>query len=379
MTEKQRNQLLVKMTDEVAALVLRDNYLQTQAISQLEAVAPARLAIQADFMRSLEREGRLDRALEFLPAEEEIADRATARQGLVRPEISVLLAYAKIVLYDRLLASALPDDPMLKGDLQRYFPVPLQKRFLPAIETHRLRREIVATYVTNSVVNRVGPTFIPELSEKSGSSEIDVTHAYLIARDAFAMREVWAAIEALDNKIPAATQTKMHLEARHLIDRATLWFLRNLSRPIDMRRAIETYRPGIAALSESLYKLVAEAEGKVIAGNAMALKESGVPKALARKVAAFEVLAAGGYWQELAATALTEDLYTHQFNLAQNILDVAGGEAAVAQGVIEAWVEARKPRVDRLNRLLEEIRASDSVDLAMLAVANRQLRSLVAS
>ncbi len=422
MTEKQRNQLLVKMTDEVAALVLRDNYLQTQAISQIEALATSRLAVQADFIRSLEREGRLDRALEFLPDEEEIAERLTARQGLVRPEISVLLAYAKIVLYDRLLASALPDDPMLKGDLLRYFPAPLQKHYLPEIETHRLRREIVATYVTNSVVNRVGPTFIHELSEKSGASEIDVTHAYLIARDAFRMRDAWAAIEALDNKIPAATQTEMHLEARHLIGQVTLWFLRNLSRPIDMRRAIETYGPGIAALSGSLHKLVAEDDAKAIAGKAIALKESGAPKVLARKVAAFEVLAAapdivklangkveeieaigglyfalgarfgmdwlrtaaeglaaGGYWQELAATAFTEDLYTHQFHLAQNILDVAGGEATVALGVIDAWIEARKLKVDRLNRLLEEIRAADSVDLAMLAVANRQLRSLVAS
>ena len=422
MTDKQRNQLLVKMTDDVAALVLRDNYLQTQAISQIEAQATGRLALQAGFMRSLERQGRLDRGLEFLPDEEEIAERAAARRGLVRPEIAVLLAYAKIVLYDRLLDSALPDDPMLKGDLLRYFPAPLQKRFLPAIESHRLHREIVATYVTNSVVNRVGPTFIHELNEKSGSSEIDITYAYLIARDAFRMREVWAAIEALDNKIPAATQTTMHLEARHLIDQATLWFLRNLSRPIDMRRAIETYGPGIAVLSGSLYKLVTETEGKAIVHNAAALRESGVPKTLARKVAAFEVLgaapdivalangkieeieaigrlyfalgerfgmdwlraaaeglAAGGYWQELAATAFTEDLYTHQFHLAQNILDVAGGEAAVAQGVIEAWVEARQSRVDRLNSLLDEIRAGDSVDLAMLAVANRQLRSLVAS
>jgi len=422
MSEKQRNQLLEKMTDEVADLVLRDNYLQTQAISQVEALAPAHLATQADFMRSLEREGRLDRALEFLPDEEEIADRAGARLGLVRPELSVLLAYAKIVLYDQLLASTLPDDPMLKGDLVRYFPVPLHKRFLEGIESHRLAREIVATFVTNSVVNRVGPTFIHELSEKSGSSEIDVTHAYLIARDAFRMREVWAAIEALDNKIPAATQTEMHLEARQLIGRATLWFLRTLSRPIDMRRAIETYGPGIAALSGSLHKLVAEAEGKSIAAKTAALKEGGAPKTLARKVASFDVLAgapdivslargkveeieaigglyfaigarfgmdwlrgaaeglaAGGYWQELAATAFTEDLYTHQFQLSQNILEAAGGEAVVAKGIIEAWIEARKPKIDRLNRLLDEIRAADPVDISMLAVANRQLRSLVAS
>ncbi|MHA1536660.1 MAG: NAD-glutamate dehydrogenase [Alphaproteobacteria bacterium] len=422
MSEKQRNQLLVKMTGEVAALVLRDNYLQTQAISQIEALAPAYLNSQADFMRSLEREGRLDRALEFLPDEEEIAERVANRQGLVRPEISVLLAYAKIVLYDRLLDSELPDDPILQGDLLRYFPVPLQKGYLPAIETHRLRREIIATYVTNSVVNRVGPTFIHELSEKSGLGEIDVTHAYLIARDAFAMRDVWAAIEALDNKIPAATQTAMHLEARQLIGQATLWFLRNLSSPIDMRRAIETYKPGIAALSGSLHKLVAGADAKAIASTAAALQENGAPKALARKVAAFDVLAAapdivslasgrieeieavgklyfalgarfgmdwlraaaeglkaGGYWQDLAATAMSENLYSHQFQLTQNILDAAGGEAAIAQGVIEVWIEARKPSIDRLNRLLDEIRGSDSIDISMLAVANRQLRALVSS
>jgi glutamate dehydrogenase len=422
MTMKQRNELLETMTDEVSELVLRDNYLQTQALSLVEALGPARLDLQAQYMKALEREGRLDRAIEFLPDEEEIAERDAAKQGLIRPELSVLLAYAKIVLYDQLLQTDLPDDPLLEQDLVAYFPKPLHEPYREAIRQHRLKREIVSTYVTNSIVNRAGPTFIHELGEKSGMAPADVARAYLVARNVFQMRDNWTAIEALDNKVPAEVQLEMQIEARQLIERTTFWFLRGLRHPIDVRSVAESFRPGITALWTSLDKVLTGTERAKVENRAKALAKKGVPEKLAERVAAFDTMASGcdivrlaggkardmkataalyfslgkrfgldwlreqaetlgvgDYWNDLAATALIEDLYGHQYQLCQNVLEAAGETPGAAEAVAEAWTEARRSMVDRLSWLLDELRAQESVDLAMLAVANRQIRALVAS
>jgi len=422
MTMKQRNELLERMTDEVAELVLRDNYLQTQALSQIEALGAARLDLQAQFMKALEREGKLDRTIEFLPDDEAIAERDAARRGLTRPELSVLLAYAKIVLYDQLLETDLPDDPLLEQDLVAYFPKPLHEPYRAAIGQHRLKREIVSTYVTNSIVNRAGPTFIHELGEKSGMAPADVARAYLVARDVFQLRESWRAIEALDNQAPAEVQIEMLTESRQLIERATFWFLRAMHHPIDVRGVAESFRPGIAALWKSLDKVLTGTERTKVDARAKALAKKGVPAALAERVAAFdtmssacdivrlaggkargmeataalyfvlgkrfgldwlrgraEALGVGDYWNDLAVTSLIEDLYGHQFQLCQSVLDAAGDSAEAAEAVAEAWADARRPMVERLNWLLGELRAQESVDLAMLAVANRQIRALVAS
>jgi len=422
MTMKQRNKLLETMTDEVGTLVLRDNYLQTQALSQVEALAAQRIDLQAQFMKTLERDGRLDRAIEFLPDDEEIAEREASKHGMTRPELSVLLAYAKIVLYDELLASDLPDDPMLEADLLSYFPTPLHGPYKAAVGDHRLKREIIATYATNSIVNRAGPTFIHELTEKTGMGAADVARAYLVTRDVFQLRDCWRAIEALDNKVPAEVQIDMLIESRQLIDRATYWFLRGMRHPIEIQSVAESFRPGIAALWENLDKVITGSERNRVEGRVRSLAKKGVPEALAKRVAtldtmasacdivrlaggkardmeatatlyfavgkrfgldwlrgAAEALGVGDYWTDLAVTALMEDLYGHQFQLCQSVFEAAGGMPSAAEGVADAWADARKPQVERLSRLLGELRAAESVDLAMLAVANRQMRALVAS
>ena len=209
MTLKQRDQLLASMTDEVGELVLSDNYLQSQAISIVGAGGAGLLEEQARFMRVLEKAGHLNRAIEFLPDEEEIAARAARGLGLTRPELAVLLAYSKITLYDQLLDSNLPDDPRMVDDLVKYFPKALRRDFRDAIERHRLRREIIATYATNSMVNRVGPTFATEMADRTGAGPGDIARAYTVSRDAFALRVLWTGIESLDNKVPAATQYEM--------------------------------------------------------------------------------------------------------------------------------------------------------------------------
>src|SRR3546814_463927 len=195
MTLKQRNELLEQMTGEVAELVLRDNYLQTQALSVSMAEAPELLDQQARFMRTLEKAGRLDRTIEMLPGDEELTERLGRREGLTRPELAVLLSYSKITLYDVLLAGDLPDDPALAHDLYLYFPEPLRKKLRHAIDQHALKREIIATFVTNSLINRTGPTFVAETMDKTGMGASDIARAYLIVRDSFDLRGLWARID----------------------------------------------------------------------------------------------------------------------------------------------------------------------------------------
>lgn len=425
MTLKQRDALLVKMTDEVSDLVLNDNYLQTQTISQAERRAPESLEAQWRVMRALERRGLLDRVIERLPDDEEMADLQADDLGLTRPEYAVLFSHAKIALYGDLLPTEVPDDPYLTKDLARYFPKPLREKFAEQVNRHRLRREIVATYVTNSLVNRVGATFVQDLQERSGAAPDDIARAYVIARDVFDLRPVWRDIESLDLKVDAAVQLDMAHELEMLVERLTVWFLNNARRPLDIAATIDRYAPGIRELIDHLPEIVAVEDQKDIAAETKRLSELHVPKALAGKVASLEVMAAGGDvvqisresgvpvldtgrvyfdlgsrlgidwlrhaarliepasdWERLAVESIIDDSYGHQSALTNHVLDVAGGGklgAKAAEGVIETWISSRNGAVERTVQLLDTLRENESVDLAMLSVANGQLRGLLAN
>ena len=423
MTLKQRDQLLVAMTDEVAALVLNDNYLQTQALTIAQARGADMLEAQTRFIRSLEKAGRLNRAIEYLPDEEELAARMANRQGLTRPELAVLLAYAKITLYDELLASDLPDDPFMHEDLVRYFPGPLRERFDEAIGRHRLRREIVATGVTNSIVNRVGPVFVKDMMEKTGMGPADVARAYAIVRDAFQLRPLWKAIEDLDTQVPAPVQTAMLIETIRLMERTVAWFLTGGTHPLSIAAETEIYRPGVEALTAGLDAVLdAEEEARLAAREAIYTAE-GVPEDLAKRIAALPVLASApdlvrvaartgrdvaavaavyfmlgrrfglewlrdkagaaktdNHWQKQAVAAILDDLFAHQKELTVRVLDGTGGLGAgqAADAPVDVWIAQRRPVVERVEQLISELRTQANVDLAMLAVANRQLRGLTA-
>ena len=244
LSASEREPLLAAMADDVAALVLRDNYLQGEALSVAEARGVTLLDRQVRLMRDLERSGRLDRALEFLPDDETLAARAAQRRGLVRPELAVLLAYAKMALYGELLASDLPDAAELDGELRGYFPAALRDRLAAQIATHPLRREITATVVTNDLVNRAGMTFVDEMRSRTGRTAPEAARAYAIVRDVFDLTPLWAEIEALDNKVTAAVQTDMLLEIIGLIEHAAAWLLR--SRRLDLGREITKFAPNRA-------------------------------------------------------------------------------------------------------------------------------------
>ena len=419
MTEKQRNRLLADMTDEVAELTLQDNYLQTQALTVEITRGVEQQELQAHFMRTLERAGRLNRTIEFLPDDETLKERWAARIGLVRPEIAVLMAYAKTTLYADLLETDVPDDPHLATDLIRYFPRPLRKRFPDVIASHRLRREIIATYVANSMVNRVGCTFVHEMVDEADVSVADVARAYAVTRDAFTLRRLWTEIGALDNKVPAALQAKMLAATIDLVRRCTLWFLRNHPQPLDIADTIEAYAPGLATFEAELEGLLSELEAAAFARRLKRFVEQGVPEAVARRIAALEPLASAldivhtvrrsdrpveevgrvyfgigdrlglnwlraaaeeiapeGLWERQAVTAIVDDLYGQQRALADAVLSTAGDD--LGDDVIGHWAERNRAAVNRLDRLIGDIKASGGLDVAKLAIANRQIRGMIA-
>ena len=249
MTVKQRNALLAEMTDAVAERVLRGSYTQTQALSLARVQAPAMLDVHDRVMRDLEAAGRLDRALEALPDAEVIAERRQAGLGLTQPELAVVLAYAKITLYAALLESDLPEDSALDDELDLYFPAPLPERFGDVMRRHRLRREIVATRVTNDLIDRAGTTFVFRLREDTGASPADIARASIVAREVFGVRALWEEIEALDGIVAAGVQNEMLLSSRRSVERATRWLLRSRPRPLDIAAETARYADGARSVA----------------------------------------------------------------------------------------------------------------------------------
>ena len=422
MTVKQRNALLEKMTDEVAALCLRDNYLQTQTLTMTLAEGPELLDQQARFMRALEKAGQLNRAVEMLPDDEELTELLGKKEGLSRPETAVLLSYAKITLYDDLLQSDLPDDETLASDLVIYFPKPLQESYRDEILRHPLRREIIATFITNSIINRTGPTYAVEMADKTGMGPADIARAYIIIRDSFGLRDLWRGIEALDNQVDTHTQTHLQLLTRRLVERTTSWVLRNTSDVSDIGEHIAHMKPAIESLYEGLNEVIYEEARKVLDERTAGMVDKGVPEDLARKVSSLNLVAAGcdlihisdtcqislpevgpmyfdlgrrfgiawlrdsaiampttNHWQKQAVAAIVDDLYGLQSDLTIKVLDAARGSGdGVAQHLFDTWVERRHQPIERIDQLISELKAMDTLDLSMLAVANRRLRALMA-
>ncbi|HRY24507.1 MAG TPA: NAD-glutamate dehydrogenase [Geminicoccaceae bacterium] len=329
LTMKQRDALLARMTDEVAALCLRDNTLQNLALSLTEARAADFAEPQARLMRKLERAGRLDRAIEFLPDDAELAERRRAGRGLTRPESAVLLAYAKMTLFTDLLATELPDRPYFAGDLAKYFPRPLRRGFAGPIAEHRLRREIIATWLANSLVNRGLDVFCTELEDETGASLADICLGYVITRDAFALLPLWAAIEDLPREVPAALQIEMLGEARETLVRGTRWFLAHTPRPMRIGNTVATFAAPIATLAGALESTLAASQSGELASTIALHVEAGVAPELARTVAALPYLLAGcdivTVTRELAGSATGPGVENGD----------PAGDAPVAGGVVD--------------------------------------------
>lgn len=290
--EKKRNALLVDMTDEVGLLVLRNNYLQTLALSLTEAQGATATPALRRLMLTLEAQGRLDRSVEFLPTDMVLAEREKRGEGLTRPELAVLLAYAKLALHDALLESAIPDDLYLNNELARYFPKALRDKYGAEIASHKLRREIVATQLANAIINRGGPAIVSTLAGQTRADAPAIAAAYAIARDSFDLIALNGAIDALDAKIPGKTQIGLYAAAQELVTDRMSWFLRRgVAKPGSIEQTVAHYARGVSALAGELDSLLPEAAAQARTARIAVLVSESVPETLAARIASLPALA----------------------------------------------------------------------------------------
>jgi glutamate dehydrogenase len=420
LTGKQRNILLAEMTDDVGSLVLRDNYEQNVLLGNARRQAHGMLPVHQRFMRALEADGKLDRALEFLPTDAEIAERDEGQLGLTSPEFSVLVAYAKTTLAGALLESKLPDDPWFARVLRAYFPQPLVDRYDERLAAHPLRRQIVTTWLVNDMVNRAGITFGYRAMEESGATAEQVMRAYVVCREVFGLEEYVASVEALDNVVDTDVQTTLYLEFRRLLDRAVRWFLQSRPGELDVAGEIERFGPTLARFRAQMPELLVGSERRRLGERSAELQSSGVPEDVASRFAGLldefslldvtettamtdvpvetvtsvyftlserygvdgllsciSQLDRGNRWQALARGALRDDLYAALEALTRAVL-TSTDEAEPAQRVAR-WEEANASQLLRARATLEEVRSLDHGDLAALSVALRMLRGVIRS
>ncbi|AEW94366.1 MULTISPECIES: NAD-glutamate dehydrogenase [Streptomycetaceae] len=421
LTVKQRNTLLAEMTDEVGALVLRNNYAQNVALANSMAEAHSLLPAQQRYIRRMVREGKLDRALEFLPADRQIRERLGAGQGLTQPETSVLLAYTKITAAEEVLATELPDDPYLRGLLHAYFPHALREKFETQVDGHALRREIITTVLVNDTVNSGGTTFLHRLREETGASTEEIVRAHTAARAIFGLGRIWDEVEALDNVVDAAVLTRVRLHSRRLVERGTRWLLNNRPQPLAIAETIDFFGEGVAAVWAQLPKLLRGADQAWYQQIHDELTGAGVPEELANRVAGFssafptldivavadrtrkdplEVaeiyydladrlritqlldriieLPRADRWQSMARAAIREDLFAAHAALTQDVLSAGDGSGSPEQR-FAAWEGKNAALLGRARTTLDEIQGSESFDLANLSVAMRTMRTLLRS
>jgi glutamate dehydrogenase len=410
-----RNALLADMTEDVAALVLRNNYLQTLALSLAERRGLEDLGFEQRLMQTLEASGELNRALEFLPDDAEIGERRRRSQALTRPELSILMAYAKLSLNHELLQSSVPDDPYLSRELGRYFPRAVAERFPDALERHRLRREIIATQLANSMINRGGPSLLVRIADQTGAGAASIAAAFAAVRDSYDMTALNGEIDALDNKISGALQLELYQAVQDLLLDRLVWFLRNANLTQGLAALVAHYREGIGAVAAALDASLPEAASAACKARAADLNKQDVPEHLARRVATLPALAAAPdivmvadrTGREIADVAATYFAVAAFFRLdriaaaARGIviadyfdrlaldraLDSIGeaerrltavivGSGTAGAAAVEAWVASHKAEVDRVRMAINEI-ADSGLTLSKLSVAASLLADLV--
>jgi glutamate dehydrogenase len=421
LTGKQRNDLLVSMTDEVGELVLADNYEQNLALASAEANAPGLLHVHEDWMRRLERQGLLNRELEFLPSRKQVSQLLDRGQGLTAPELSVLLAYTKIVLADELIGTDLPDDPFLRSDLFRYFPSKMRQEYRQQMEEHPLRREIIVTQIVNELVNGAGMTYFHRLSGETGSTPAELTRANFVAREIFGSTGLLEEIASYDNKIDAAVQTRMRLEVRTLVERASRWLVTNRRPPMDSDATVDFFEVVVQRVMTELPELLTGQEQEAYEERRQELVEASVPEDLARRIAAlhpaygilgvvdtakrdgldpldvarvhFTLGEALGLpalavrilrlprkdrWQTMARAALRDELHSvHAQLTAQVLAETEPVDSAAAR--VSEWESQEDVAVMRAVGTLGEICGDEKADLARLSVGLRVVRSLLAT
>ncbi|MEO9139708.1 MAG: NAD-glutamate dehydrogenase [Jatrophihabitans sp.] len=417
-TVPERNELLAAVTDDVARHVLRDNYQQNVLLGLARRISPSLASVHLRFMQRLEEVGELDRRLEFLPTDSEMARRESEGYGLVCPENAVLVAYSKMRLTQHIEDSSLPDEPWFQHALAEYFPTSITERFADELPNHPLKREIITTVIVNDMINRGGTTFVHRAIEETGVDNLQVARAYAIVRRVFDLPPLWDAIEALDNVVPTSAQHAGYQEIRRLVDRATRWLVEVRFPITDVAAEIERYAPVVQQLGRHCVDLMRGAERQTLYDDAQKLIELGLPEELSLRLA--ELLSAfllldvveiaqvtqcdprrvaelhyavserlsvdelltkvtelprDDRWSNLARSAARHDVYAALAAITTSVLR----STEAAMGVddrIDTWAEQNSERVERARSTVRAALDRDHVDLATLSVALRVLRGL---
>ncbi|ALS98475.1 NAD-glutamate dehydrogenase [Lacimicrobium alkaliphilum] len=418
LTLKQRNKLLYDMTDDVAQIVLQDCKRQTQSISIDELGGADRLKEQLRFIHGLEREGNLNRELEFIPSDDELSERQASDKGLTRPEMSVLLAYGKMVLKERLNIPEVTDNPYHAKLLISAFPKPLQDRFSEQMTQHPLRGEIIATKLTNNMLNDMGLNFAFRLQEETGATISEVVNAYSVVKGIFGMETLWRDIEKLEDKITSDVLLSMLDDMRRTLRRASRWYLRHGNKAMAIDESVEFYRSTFDDLSKNLQNYLVEEEYKELENKALKLTKGGVPDNIAYKVGSLSNLfscldlaqiaanegkpvalvaslyyrlgnklqlhwfldqinrqSVSNHWQALARASYREELDWQQRAITSVLLKFEPDNKD-AQAILDNWMEAHKVLLERWYHMMSEFKTSSTHEFAKFSVALRELMLL---
>jgi glutamate dehydrogenase len=416
MTLPQRNKLLEQMTDDVAALVLRDNYQQTQSLSQLQYRAKEYLGLHAEFIRDLEKAGLIKRTLEGLPDDETLSRLARDGKGLTRPELAILLAYAKMTLFNQVMSTGIPDDPAMEGVLFDYFPKALHK-FPAEIRNHKLKRGIIATQIVNILVNRMGPVFVQSRIRKAGASAEEVIRAFMIVVDAFGVNNTWKTVEALDGKGTAPVQMAALYEISQVVKRAVTWFLRFGGGHLKVEEEIASFKPGIETLKKEIGNVIPASVNEMLRRTATKFAEKGMPQKIAEEIAVMNLLSsandiitiahrtqgdieeiAAAYfqtgeklgldwlrrqashltpendWQARVISGLTDDFYSQQAALTSAILRASKKSQ---KKLVDTWFEQHQEMVGKIVQMIADLKLEKFVELEMLTLVSQRIGQLV--
>lgn len=418
LTFKQRNELLSEMTTDVAKLVLRDNFLQTRAISLSFSQAVRSFELQLRYIHELEKTGKLDRNLEFIPDDKTLLERKLIGQGLSRPGIAVLMCYSKTILKEQILASDVPEEPYMEQILISCFPRQLQERFSKQMQDHPLRREIIATKLSNIIVNEMGFPYVYRLQDESGAPVSAIVKAYMITRHILNLEAIWKQIEELGTHINAQAQIDMMMLYVRLSRRVTRWFLRSQRRALDISQSMKIYAKGIVELKKAMPAVFSIEQRAQYDEYYQERIEGGIPAELAheltvtrglfaapdiieianqRKISIAKVaeiyFGVGGFldltwirtqvivhsvenqWESLSREALRDDLDWQQRQLTDGLIRINDKHKEL-QERIEMWAETHKILIDRWHSILTQLKSGAAPNYIMLFVAIRELLDL---
>jgi glutamate dehydrogenase len=418
LTVKQRNKILYDMTDEVGDIVIDDCYRQTHSLSITALRGVGQLKEQTRFIHDLERNGKLDRALEFIPNDEEIAERLAKGQGLTRPELSVLLAYSKMVLKEELVCPEITDNQYHNRLLIEAFPKQLQKKYSAQMQEHPLRAEIIATKLANNIGNDMGFNFVNRMREETGATTAEIANCYSMASAVFELSDIWTQISDLDNKISTLIQTEMLFQLRRTVRRATRWFLRHRNKAMNISESIAFYHSTFSSLSSNITDYMIEDEVKQLKRVESDLVNAGAPQSLALRISLLSTLFSvmdiaqitqsddrptelvtdlyfklgaklelhwfldqitsqpvANHWQALARASFREELDWQQRSLTSVILRGNKDSSDVSE-MLENWFEISAQPLGRWQHILADFRIGQTHEFAKFSVALRELMLL---